>query len=149
MKEGCIFCQIAAGKVPCFKVYEDDLVLSFLDIGPVVAGHTLVIPKKHYQNLLDVPVEVISSIGGRLPMLARAVISVVQAPACHVLLNSGVEAMQSVQHLHYHILPRRQGDGFGVPWPAGRLEAGMAKQMAAEIAAAVATARQGGHFNFG
>jgi histidine triad (HIT) family protein len=140
MKEDCIFCKIAAGEIPCFKVYEDDLVLSFLDIGPVVAGHTLVIPKRHYRNLLDVPAEALSGISRRLPMLARAVISVVQAPACHLLLNNGVEAMQSVQHLHYHILPRRQGDGFGVPWPAGRLEATTARQMAAEIAAAVAKA---------
>ncbi len=137
MEEGCIFCKIAAGAVPCFKIYEDDLMVSFLDIGPVVLGHTLVIPKKHYRNVLDVPAEVISSISGRLPMLARAVISVVQAPACHVLLNSGVEAMQSVHHLHYHIIPRKYGDGFGVPWPAGQLDAGTGRQMAAEITAAM------------
>lgn len=137
MEEGCIFCKIAAGTIPCFKIYEDDLVISFLDIGPVVLGHTLVIPKKHYRNVLDVPAEVISSISSRLPMLARAVISVVQAPACHVLLNSGVEAMQSVHHLHYHIIPRKHGDGFGVPWPAGRLDAGIGRQMASKIAATI------------
>lgn len=141
MEDGCIFCQIGAGAIPCFKVYEDELIVSFLDIGPVVVGHTLVIPKMHYRNLLDVPAEVISAISGRLPMLARAVIAAVKAPACHVLINSGTAAMQSVQHLHYHILPRKAGDGFHVPWPAGRLDAGVARQMAADIAAVVAKSR--------
>jgi histidine triad (HIT) family protein len=117
----CIFCKIVAGEIPCFKVFEDDVVLAFLDVGPLVTGHTLVIPKAHHATVMAIPPEVLASVNARLPQLSRAVLAATGAKACHVLVNSGSEAMQSVAHLHYHILPRKPGDTFRIPWNAGSL----------------------------
>src|SRR5690348_10582126 len=105
----CIFCKIVAGQIPCFKVYEDELLLGFLDIGPLVTGHTLIIPKAHHVTIMETPPEVLEAIGRLLPKLSKAVLEAVGANACHILVNNGSEAMQSVHHLHYHILPRKGG----------------------------------------
>ncbi len=129
----CVFCRIVAGDIPCYKIYEDRNLLCFLDVGPVVNGHTLVIPKPHVRNIFDMPPEVGAELGRRLPALARAVCAAVQAPACHILLNNGVEAMQSVQHAHYHIIPRMNGDGFFVPWNPGKLEPRVAQPLVQKI----------------
>jgi len=130
----CIFCKIIAGQIPCMKVYEDDVVLAFLDIGPLVRGHTLVIPKAHHANVMETPDEVIGTVNQRLPRIARAVLAATGTHACNILVNSGSEAQQSVGHLHYHILPRQSGDSFGIPWKAGSLD----KQAGAALAAAIA-----------
>ena len=131
----CIFCKIIAGQIPCVKVYEDETVLSFLDVGPLVEGHTLVIPKAHHATVMEIPPEVLAAVNARIPKIARAVLAATGAKACHVLVNNGAEAMQSVGHLHYHILPRRAGDTFRIPWPAGKLDKGaeLAKAIAAGI----------------
>ncbi len=118
----CLFCRIIAGEIPCYRVYEDDCVLAFLDIGPVVTGHVLVIPKAHYKNIFDIPDQVIAEVAARLPRLANAVAAATGSTACHILLNNGPEAMQSVLHLHYHIIPRKDGDSFFVPWKPIRLD---------------------------
>ena len=133
---GCVFCKIAAGQIPCFKVYEDDVVLAFLDIGPLVRGHTLVVPKRHYATVMETPGEVLAAVNQRIPKITRAVLASTGAKACHVLVNNGAEAMQSVGHLHYHILPRMPGDSFRIPWNAGTLD----KQTGAALASAVARA---------
>ena len=129
----CIFCKIAAGQIPSFKVYEDDVVLAFLDIGPIVKGHTLVIPKAHHATVMDIPPEVLGAINERIPKIARAVLAETGAPACHVLVNNGTQAMQSVHHLHYHILPRSAGDGFTIPWSAGNVNKSAGAAMAEAI----------------
>ncbi len=129
----CIFCKIVAGQIPAHKVYEDDVVFAFLDIGPLTHGHCLVIPKGHYRNILDIPPQVIAEVSSRLPKMARAVLVATGAPACHVLLNNGAEAQQSVLHLHYHIIPRATGDGFMIPWNAGKLDNKQATELGAKI----------------
>ena len=101
----CIFCKIAAGQIPCFKVYEDDVVLAFLDIGPLVKGHTLIIPKAHHATVMEIPPDVLGAINLRIPKISRAVLAVTGAKACHVLVNNGTEAMQSVT-------------SFALPYPA-------------------------------
>ena len=141
----CVFCKIVAGKIPCHKIYEDDMVLAFLDIGPIVAGHALVIPKAHYQTVMDTPPEVLAAVNSRMPLLTRAVLEATGRQACHVLVNSGVEASQSVQHLHYHILPRYAGDGYRLPWPAGNLDPVEAAALREKIQ--VALARRPGQAN--
>ncbi|MCL2648303.1 MAG: HIT domain-containing protein, partial [Phycisphaerales bacterium] len=131
----CIFCKIAAGTIPSFKVFEDDVVLAFLDIGPLVPGHTLVIPKAHHATVMETPAEVLATISARIPALSRAVLAATGAKACHVLVNNGSEAMQSVAHLHYHILPRKAGDAFRIPWNAGTLDKSTASTLAENIKA--------------
>ena len=129
----CLFCKIIAGQIPCLKVYEDDTVLSFLDIGPLVPGHTLVIPKSHHTNVLDIPPELLGKVNERLPKIAKAVLAVTGAQACHILVNNGPDAMQSVGHLHYHIIPRIPGDSFRIPWNTSNLDKTAGAAMAQAI----------------
>jgi histidine triad (HIT) family protein len=135
--ENCILCKIAAGTIPCYKLYEDDLLLCFLDVFPIVSGHTLVIPKGHYRSVLHTPAEVLAAVNLRIPKLARAAVAGVQAEACHVLTNCGVEAGQSVDHLHYHILPRFEGDGYKLNWPSGKLDPTHAARLQVSIGQAL------------
>jgi histidine triad (HIT) family protein len=118
----CVFCRIVGGQIPCFKIYEDETILAFLDIGPLVHGHTLVIPRSHHSTIMETPPELLGAINERLPRIVRAVLGATGAKACHFLVNNGAEAQQSVGHLHYHILPRAPGDRFHIPWHAGTLE---------------------------
>lgn len=134
----CIFCKIAAGFIPCHKIFEDDLLVAFLDIAPIVPGHALVIPKAHYSSLLTTPPEALAAINARLPRLAGALLNAVAAPACHILTNCGPEASQSVPHLHYHIIPRSANDGYRLPWPAKPLDSAAAASLKAAFAGALA-----------
>lgn len=121
----CIFCKIIAGEIPDHKVYEDDLVAAFLDIGPLSRGHTLVIPKSHYERLEDLPDEDAAALGRALPKIARAIMEVTGAKSYNVLQNNGKEAGQEVFHVHYHIIPRYHdepaGDGLRFTWLAKKL----------------------------
>jgi histidine triad (HIT) family protein len=119
----CIFCKIASGAIPCFKVFEDEVVVAFLDIGPVVTGHTLVVAKGHYPTVMETPGEVLAAINQRIPAISRAVLAATGTSACNVLINSGSASGQTVRHIHYHILPREAGDAFDIPWKSGKLAA--------------------------
>ena len=107
----CIFCQIIAGEIPSRTVYEDDDVLAFLDVNPLAPGHTLVIPKGHYETLGDTPEDAGRSVFAALHRLAPTVEDAVDADASNVAFNNGEAAGQEVPHLHGHIIPRFEGDG--------------------------------------
>ncbi len=106
MKNDCVFCAIAAGEIPSFKVYEDELVLAYLDINPFAEGHTLVIPKAHYANLLDTPEEVLAAVVARVKRIAAALQASLPCEGFNILQNNGAAAGQTVNHLHFHIVPR-------------------------------------------
>jgi histidine triad (HIT) family protein len=129
-----IFSKIIAGEIPCHKVYEDDLVLAFLDINPLSRGHTLVIPKEPAETLGELSDEAAAAIGRVLPRLCRAVVAATGTGAYNVLQNNGAGAHQAVFHVHFHIIPKQpDGPGLGVGWKPGRLDDGAA--LAADIAA--------------
>lgn len=128
-----IFAKILDGQIPCHKLYEDEHVLAFLDVGPLSKGHTLVIPKERKAFLHELSDEQAAAIGRVLPRLARAVMKATGATAYNVLQNNGAEAHQAVFHVHFHIIPKLGSDGLGVKWPAGKLVDG--EQLAAEIRA--------------
>lgn len=108
----CIFCKIIAGDIPASKVYEDDQVLAFLDISQVTPGHTLVVPKKHYRNLLEMDAESSSQLFARLPELARKVLKATGAAGMNIINNNEEVAGQTVFHTHIHLAPRYgQDDG--------------------------------------
>ena len=109
MKNDCIFCAIAEGEIPSFKVYEDDLVLAYLDINPCSEGHTLVIPKAHYAGLLDAPDAALGEILSRVKKVAAHIKESLPCDGFNILQNNGPAAGQSVFHLHFHIVPRREG----------------------------------------
>ncbi len=124
--EDCIFCKIVKGEIPCHKVYEDDDVLAFLDISPVNPGHTLVIPKRHYADLLELPEVESQRLIARVKKISPAVISGVEAQAFNLNLNNGKVSGQEVAHVHWHIVPRFEGDGrelwHGRPYGEGEVE---------------------------
>lgn len=107
----CLFCKIINGEVPAQIVYEDKSVLAFLDIFPSNPGHVLVVPKKHSENLLDASGEDLRSIISVAPKIAAAVLKGLDYPAFNLAVNNGKFAGQVIPHLHFHIIPRREGDG--------------------------------------
>jgi histidine triad (HIT) family protein len=116
LKEGCIFCNIIRGAVPCFKVFEDDISLAFLDHRPLFPGHTLLIVKSHIETLLDLPDSLMGPLFANVRRLSQAVTQGMQAEGTFVAVNNRVS--QSVPHFHVHIVPRRKGDGLkGFFWP--------------------------------
>ncbi len=129
----CIFCKIAAGQIPCYKLHEDEWVVAFLDIAPLSVGHCLVVPKAHYETLDRMPAEWAGACAAVLPRLSRAVVAATAAAGWNVLQNNGRIAGQAVGHVHFHIIPRREGDGLGYRWPAGKLEASEAQRLLAAI----------------
>lgn len=129
----CIFCKIIAGQIPCWKLYEDAEVLAFLDIGPLSEGHCLVIPKAHHVTIDTMPQELSAACGWLLPKLSAAMKAATGAVGWNVLQNNGPVAGQVVQHVHFHIIPRRDSDGLGYRWPAGKLDESAAKRLQAEI----------------
>ncbi len=133
MSGDCIFCKMVAGQIPVTKIYEDESVLSFLDIGPLSDGHTLVIPKAHYANLHDCPAEVLGQVGSQLGKIARAVSLAMNSDGYNVLCNTGRAAGQLVEHVHFHIIPRNQGDGVFNRWPVYQYEQGKIETIAAKI----------------
>ena len=106
MKNDCVFCAIAAGAIPSFKVYEDELVVAYLDINPFTKGHTLVIPKEHSQGLLDTPDELLAAIVARVKKVAAHVKAALPCEGFNILQNNGEAAGQTVKHIHFHIVPR-------------------------------------------
>jgi histidine triad (HIT) family protein len=124
---------MVAGEIPVTKIYEDDVVLSFLDIGPISDGHTLVIPKKHFEKLHDCPSELLGEVASRVGKIAKAVAGAMKADGYNVLCNNGRAAGQLVEHLHFHIIPRNSGDGVFDRWPAYKYEKGKIEQIALKI----------------
>lgn len=110
MKNDCVFCAIAAGEIPCFKVFEDDFALAYLDINPFSEGHTLVIPKAHTTGILDTPEETLAALIARVKKVAAHLKSALGCDGFHILQNNGAAAGQTVGHIHFHIVPRRNGD---------------------------------------
>ena len=104
----CVFCKIIAGDIPCPKVYEDAQNLAFLDINPVSRGHTLVIPKHHYELISQMPEKDYLSYMKTLQNVAKGLLRYTEG--INVLQNNGKDAGQLVPHVHFHIIPRRPGD---------------------------------------
>jgi len=107
----CLFCKIASGEIPCHKIFENDAVLVFLDINPVNPGHVLLVPKKHCENLLDAPPQILSELATIAPTIAKAVMQAFDYPGFNLSVNNGQSAGQAVMHLHWHIVPRKENDG--------------------------------------
>jgi histidine triad (HIT) family protein len=106
--EGCIFCKIVEGKIPCYKIFEDEKVLAFLDINPYVLGHVLVVPKKHYRWIWDMPLEEYNSFMSKV----YKIVSVMKKVFGTDWVEEGVAGID-VEHAHLHLFPRQKDDGIG------------------------------------
>ena len=112
----CVFCKIVAGEIPCHRVFEDERVLAFLDINPLAAGHTVLIPKTHVVRFEHMAAVDASALACAIGPVARRVLPALEADDYNVLQNNGELAGQVVMHLHVHIIPRRLRDGLGYRW---------------------------------
>ena len=129
-----IFSKILRGDIPCHKVYEDDLILAFLDIGPLSYGHTLIIPKEEAATLDQLSDESAAAIGRILPRLCRAIRAVTGVEQFNVLQNNGPMAHQAVFHVHFHIIPKPSVDqGLGIKWPSKKLDPEEGAKLAAAL----------------
>ncbi len=132
----CIFCRIVRGQIPCYRLFEDEQVLSFLDVGPLSRGHALVIPKQHYATLDEMSAELAGVCMATVARVGPAVMAAIGKAGgpWNVLQNNGTVAGQVIGHVHFHIIPRSENDGLGYRWNPGSLDADNAKQLAAAIA---------------
>ena len=112
----CIFCKILEGSIPSVRVYEDEKVVAFLDINPIAPGHALLVPREHRASLLDASPEALAAVMAAAPTVARAVLKATRGEGFHFFQFNGACAGQEVMHVHFHIIPRRPGDGVSYQW---------------------------------
>ncbi len=134
MSTDCLFCKIVRGEIPCAKVYEDDYFLAFLDIGPIIKGHTLVIPKEHYATLPETPASLLAEMMSVVQRVAGAQMNALKADGTNIIQNNGRASGQLVDHVHFHIIPRFSSDGHKWNWAAKSYDSpAEMKAMAGEI----------------
>ena len=114
--QDCIFCKIVRGEIPSAKVYENDSVLCFLDVAPAVRGHSLVIPREHVENILEIPEDMAAHLHEAIRRVGRGIIQGLKADGFNVGMNNFQAAGQVVMHAHWHLIPRFHGDGLQL-WP--------------------------------
>ncbi len=131
MAEQCIFCKIVRGEIPNTTLYEDESVLSFLDIAPAAKGHAIVIPKKHYQTLLDLPHEELKGVMEAVQKIAAAtMVALPGVQGFNVVQSNNEAAGQVIPHVHFHIIPRQKEDRLNIAWEPGKSEAEELKKYA-------------------
>jgi len=131
VSQDCIFCRIIEGKIPCAKVYDQGGVFAFLDIAPVNKGHALVVPKKHYATLFDLPPDLGRELLEALRRVGRGVMAATGAAGLNLGMNNFEAAGQLVHHAHFHLIPRHAGDGLSL-WTQHAYESGEEMQKLAQ-----------------
>ncbi|MCL4406257.1 MAG: HIT family protein [Patescibacteria group bacterium] len=109
----CLFCKIGSGEIPSEIIYEDDYVTAFLDAHPLTEGHTLIIPKKHAENILDLPDEDVCPVFGAVKKVTGILQKALDPRGFTIGINHGKISGQSIDHLHIHVIPRFENDGGG------------------------------------
>ena len=120
--DNCIFCKIIKGEIPSYKIYEDNFVYAFLDISKDVFGHTLVIPKNHYKNILDVTNEELNHVMNAVKLISNHYVNNLGFEGINTFNNNEECASQSVMHLHFHIIPRKTNDQVKIFTEGNKLE---------------------------
>ncbi len=113
-RDDCIFCKIVKGEIPCIKIYEDEKALAFMDIAPLNEGHVLIVPKNHYETILNIEPDVFGWLGNVAAKVCKAVQKTLKPDGINVMQLNGKAANQVVPHLHIHVVPRNFGDGLSI-----------------------------------
>ena len=116
----CIFCKIVGKEIPATVIYEDGEVLAFMDIGPIVKGHALVIPKAHHDPVTATPDDLVAKMHVVAKRIARAQMDGLGADGVNIMQNNGAAAGQEVPHIHIHVIPRFADDGHHWNWNPGK-----------------------------
>lgn len=117
----CIFCRIIQKDIPNAIIYENDKFLAFMDKYPINHGHTLIVPKQHYGNILEMPAELVGEMYSLIPKLANAITSVIESDGFNINQNNGKSANQIVPHVHVHIVPRYSAEKVKGQWPTRKI----------------------------
>ena len=131
--EECVFCKIVNGKIPAAKIYEDDKVLSFLDIMPANKGHCLIVPKQHAATLIEMEEEELEYTMKAVRKVARALSLSCGNGSFNLVMNNGKESGQVVNHAHIHLIPRFQKDRLRLKWSHLKYEDNEMKEYAEKI----------------
>lgn len=132
----CLFCKIAAGEVDSQTVYEDDKVIAFLDINPVNPGHVLVVPKEHAEQLLELGDELTQPVMTVVKKVMQALMNQPDVEGVNIMQNNYAAAGQVVPHVHFHVIPRKEGDGHR-HWPGIAYREGEAALIAMKLKDAI------------
>lgn len=135
--EESIFTKIIRGEIPADKIYEDDETMAIMDINPSNPGHSLVIPKKEYRNILETPDEIIGKLMAAAKKIGKASMEALEADGFNIIINTAPEAGQIVFHTHLHIIPRFSGDGLRHWQKRPYKRDGEAKEIAEKIKAKI------------
>jgi len=120
MNNNCIFCKLANNDIPSHKIYEDDDFLAFLDVFPSSLGHTLIIPKAHFENIFDIPEDIAANLQRLVVKTAAALKNSLGTSHINILQNNGKAAGQTVFHYHVHLIPRYEDDGIRIGWATAK-----------------------------
>ena len=135
VKDDCIFCKIAGGKIPAATLYEDEDFRVILDLGPASRGHALILPKEHYQDLCELDEAVGAKVLALAAKIGRAMKSGLGCAGFNLVQNNGEAAGQTVKHFHMHIIPRYEGGPEMVAWKPGSVDPEEAEQIVEEVTA--------------
>jgi histidine triad (HIT) family protein len=116
----CVFCRIIRGEIPSARVLETDHAVVLLDINPLNPGHALIVPRAHHAHLGELPADISAHAGSLLPRICRAIKSATGADGINVIINNGRVAGQTIEHCHWHVIPRFDNDRLHWPWPQGK-----------------------------
>jgi histidine triad (HIT) family protein len=119
--EKCIFCKIINKTIPNAIIYEDDIFLAFLDKYPINYGHSLLIPKDHFNTILEMPTNLVGEMYSLVPHLSRAIITTIDGNGFNVSQNNGRSANQIIPHVHVHIVPRFSIEKIKGQWPMRKI----------------------------
>ncbi len=137
--DGCIFCRLVSGELLAVRVFEDERVLAFMDIGQVNPGHVLVATRRHANSLLEATPDEAAAVMRAAQRIALAARAAFDAPGISLYQMNGSEGEQTVFHFHLHVLPRHAGDGVGLIWPRKDPPPDLLQQHAQRLRAALAT----------
>lgn len=129
----CIFCEIAAGRSPAEILYENEKTIAFLDIRPIHAGHTLVVPKTHYEQTIEIPDEELLHVVRGANAVAAAIMTALKPDGYNIFTSNGKAAGQSVFHVHFHVTPRYHNDGIRFHLQLQRYGKGEMQRMAERL----------------
>ncbi len=132
--EDCIFCKIVNGEIPCHKIYEDNKTLAFLDISPASprGGHTLVLPKKHYELIENIPDSELADLMKSVKKVSKALLK--YSEGLNIIQNNKKIAGQYIPHIHFHLVPRQQNDGIIIEkWKVHKYKDGDIEKVASKI----------------
>ena len=129
----CIFCKIVHGQIPSTRVLETEHAVALLDIHPVNPGHVLIVTRAHHAHLADLPESIAAHASSLLPRLCRVIRAATGANGLNVIVNNGRAAGQTIDHVHWHIIPRFDDDSVNWPWPQGQYVGDELARMQARI----------------